>query len=177
MRCSASAPLEVTKVSQQSNGGLQADAQRGFSCEWKPPASHGAAHKSIFYTFSKYTWEGVKAEAYKPEPGNFANIVRNAIVGNKGESCNFDLRYFELSEGGFSSLEKHRHEHVVICVRGQGQVRMGKQIRDLNFLDIVYISSETPHQFINKGREPFGFFCIVDRERDRPQELDPDSII
>jgi quercetin dioxygenase-like cupin family protein len=176
-------------VSQQSDQSPQPDAQEGFSCEWKPGEDRGqnqcpgsnshaapADNKSIFYPFSEYTWEGVKTEAYKLEPGNFANIVRNAIVGARGESCHFDLRYFEISEGGFSSLEKHQHEHVVICIRGQGKVRMGKKVRDVNFLDVVYISSQTPHQFINKGKEPFGFFCIVDRERDRPQELDLGSI-
>lgn len=159
---------------------LQSDREEGFSCEWKPGQDHGAGHnhgicvgnKSILYKFlSNYTWQGVETEAYKPEGGNFANIVRKVIIGNKGESCQFEVRYFEISEGGFSSLEKHEHEHVVICIRGEGQVLMGKEVYDIHFLDTAYISPDTPHQFINRNKEPFGFFCIVDRERDIPQEL------
>lgn len=152
----------------------QSEEKKGFSCEWKPEDNKTTpvSNQNVIYTFGgDYTWEGVKPEAYKQKEGNFASIVRNVIIGDKGESCNFDLRYFEIMEGGFSSLEKHKHEHVVICVRGKGQVLMGKKIYDLRFLDTVYISPETPHQLINKYKEPFGFFCIVNRERDQPQEL------
>ncbi|MEW5801145.1 MAG: cupin domain-containing protein [bacterium] len=168
-------------MSRQSDQKPQSEKE-GFSCEWKPKNSAPSGNqpasgtRSTFFPFADYTWEGVQAESYKPEPGNFADIVRNVIIGIRGESCHFDLRYFEIAEGGFSSFEKHEHEHVVICIRGQGQVRMGEKMREMNFLDIVYISPKTPHQFINRGKEPFGFFCIVDRERDQPQELDMDSI-
>lgn len=166
-------------MSQSSHNPHQAQGKNGISCEWKRQQSQEASLgiQSTLYPFCNYTWEGVKPEVYKQEPGNFANIVRNIIVGAKGESCRFEVRYFEIAqEGGFSSLEKHNHEHVVICIRGQGQVRMGKKVHDLNLLDIAYISPDTPHQLINRGKEPFGFFCIVDRERDHPQELSLESI-
>ncbi|MEW6378377.1 MAG: cupin domain-containing protein [bacterium] len=166
-------------MSQVSRKPHQAEGKNEFSCEWKLHQSQEASsdNRSALYPFHNYTWEGVKPEVYKQEPGNFANIVRNVIVGARGESCRFEVRYFEIAEeGGFSSLEKHHHEHVVICIRGQGQVRMGKEVHDLNLLDVAYISPDTPHQLINRGKEPFGFFCIVDRERDQPQELSMESI-
>jgi len=34
---------------------------------------------------------------------------------------------------------------------------------------VVYVDTLEPHQLRNSGAEPFGFYCIVDRERDRPQ--------
>ena len=129
-------------------------------------------NRSILYTFVKnYEWEGVKTEAYKSESTHFSNVLRKVIIGTRGESCLFDVRYFEISERGFSSLEKHQHEHVVICVRGEGKILLNETISFLHFLDIVYIAPNTPHQLMNEGKEPFGFFCIVNSVRDEPQIL------
>ena len=126
---------------------------------------------ALYKFFNNYAWEGVQTEAYKQEKANFSDIIRKVIIGAKEESCLFDVRYFEIAEGGFSSLEKHQHEHVVICVRGKGKVLLNDTIFNLDFLDIVYISPHTPHQLINEGKEPFGFFCIVNSVRDKPQML------
>lgn len=116
-------------------------------------------------------WHGVKTEKYKPKGGAWANIVKRVIVGNRGESAKFHLRYFEISPGGHSSFEKHRHEHVVICVRGKGKILTGKRKNTLEFLDTLYISPDTPHQLSNPFDEPFGFFCIVNAKRDKPKIL------
>ncbi|ODS32551.1 MAG: 2,3-diketo-5-methylthiopentyl-1-phosphate enolase [Candidatus Scalindua rubra] len=43
-------------------------------------------------------------------------IVEN--IQPYGEKTSFDLRYFEIELCGFSSLEKHAHEHVIIGIRG-----------------------------------------------------------
>ena len=71
-------------------------------------------------------WQGIKTEKYKPKGGDWADIVRRVIVGKKGETARFHLRYFEISPGGYSSLEKHKHEHVVIC-EGKGHPYRKKQ--------------------------------------------------
>ena len=118
-----------------------------------------------------FKWKGIKTEKYKPKGGNWADIVRRVIVGNRGESARFHFRYFEISSGGYSSFEEHRHEHVVICVRGQGKVRTGRKMHLLGFLDTLYIAPDTPHQLSNPFDEPFGFFCIVNAKRDRPKIL------
>ncbi len=118
-----------------------------------------------------FTWQGINTEKYKPKGGDWADIVRRVIVGNKGETARFHLRYFEISPGGYSSLEKHKHEHAVICVRGKGKVLTGKKINTLNFLDTLYIAPDAPHQLRNPFDEPFGFFCIVNAKRDKPKIL------
>ncbi|MEW6674673.1 MAG: cupin domain-containing protein [Nitrospirota bacterium] len=116
-----------------------------------------------------FTWQGIKTEKYKSEGSDWANIIRQVIIGSHGESAKSHLRYFEISPGGYSSLEKHRHEHVVICVRGKGRVLIDKKTNALNFLDTLYIAPDTPHQLSNPFDEPFGFLCIVNAKRDRPK--------
>jgi quercetin dioxygenase-like cupin family protein len=148
------------------------DEKKGTCCDWAPTAEKEEINGSVFYPFrADFTWEGVPQERYKSAEGGWAAIARNVLVGARGESARFDLRYFEIAPGGNSSLEKHNHEHVVICVRGRGRVLLGGQVREMNFLDTVYIAPDDPHQLRNPYSEPFGFFCIVNHDRDRPREL------
>ncbi len=122
----------------------------------------------------EYRWEGVEKEAYKhgqEEGRQWVGIVRQVLVGKKAESTKFHLRYFEIDPGGHSSLEKHEHAHVVIVVRGNGQAVIGPSSHSISPLDTVYVGPWVPHQFLNQGEESFGFFCIVDEERDRSVAL------
>ena len=82
------------------------------------------------------------------------------------------MRYFEIEPGGYSSLEKHVHEHVVIGVRGNGVLVNSTGIHELGVHDIAYVKPLEQHQLRNNGDVPFGFYCIVDRKRDRPIAVD-----
>ncbi len=93
----------------------------------------------------------------------FPLVMNNAIK--------FEVRYFEITPGGCSSLEYHNHAHVVICIRGKGKLKLGKKYRILKYFDIAYIAPNEIHQLLNPFKEPFGFICIVDSERDKPVEL------
>ncbi|MCL5024341.1 MAG: cupin domain-containing protein [Nitrospirae bacterium] len=132
----------------------------------------GASSTSRLYRHrGDYSWRGIRKEKYKPKGEDWADIVRQVLTGSHGESTRFHFRYFEISPDGYSSLETHRHEHVVICVRGKGRVRAGKRRHTMCFLDTLYIAPDTPHQLSNPFEEPFGFFCIVNAKRDRPKLL------
>jgi len=119
-----------------------------------------------------YKWSGIKPEAYKKPDGSWADVVRHTLIGARGESTDFHLRYFEVAPGGNTSLESHEHEHVVVCVRGEGQCLVRKKEYEIGFMDVIYIPPGAPHQLRNPGKEPFGFLCIVDAERDRPVVLE-----
>jgi quercetin dioxygenase-like cupin family protein len=84
------------------------------------------------------------------------------------------VRYFEVEPGGFTTWEKHEHEHVVIVQRGRGHAVVGTQAHAVGPGDIVYVSPSDPHQFRcpAKAAEPFGFLCLVNAERDRPVPVD-----
>jgi quercetin dioxygenase-like cupin family protein len=132
------------------------------------------SNKSRFYKHKgNFTWREVKTERYKTEDSNWTGIIRKVLIGRHDESTKFHLRYFEISPGGYSSFEKHKHEHVVVGIRGKGEVLCGTKRYELNFLDTFYIAPDTPHQLSNPFSEPFGFLCIVNAKRDKPKILSP----
>lgn len=123
---------------------------------------------------SRYRWDHAELEPYKASVhagGEFAGASRQVLVGMRGERVAFHLRYFELEAGGYTSLERHRHSHVVVGVRGRGAVRVAGQTYVLKPLDAIYIGPEQAHQLRATGRSKFGFFCIVDARRDRPRPV------
>jgi quercetin dioxygenase-like cupin family protein len=122
---------------------------------------------------SNFTWKGIKTEHYKPSGTDWADIARQTLIGNHGESVKFHVRYFEIASGGYSNLEMHKHEHVVIGIRGKGICVTGKKKHILNFLDTLYIGPGIVHQLKNPYNGPFGFFCIVNAKRDKPNILSP----
>ncbi len=149
-------------------------------CEWlgasdRAPIGDGRSSR-LYRHRGDYRWEGVQPEPYKAPSEDWAAALRMVLVGQSAEPLDFQLRYFELEPGGFTSLEKHEHAHVVIVVRGKGTVIAGSECWHVGFLDTVYIAPLTPHQLLNAGDEPFGFFCIVDAVRDRPQPLSPGEL-
>jgi quercetin dioxygenase-like cupin family protein len=121
----------------------------------------------------QFRWEHTELEPYKlsAHAGEFAGASRQVLVGKRGERVAFHLRYFELQAGGYTSLEHHRHSHVVVGVRGRGVVRVGEESYTLKPLDAIYIGPEQAHQLRATGRSRFGFFCIVDARRDRPRPV------
>lgn len=119
-----------------------------------------------------YRWEGVELRAYKEEGGApFRTITRQTLF--QSETMAGELRYFEIAPGGYSTLERHAHEHAVMILRGSGRCLLGDKVLDLSVLDLVGVPPMTWHQFRAAGDEPLGFLCMVDRERDRPQLPDP----
>jgi quercetin dioxygenase-like cupin family protein len=122
-----------------------------------------------------FTWSGVSPTNYAEENSDGAGRAwretSRHIIKGREEGGLFDVRYFEVARSGYTSLECHEHIHSVICVRGQGYAIVGDGVFDVGSFDHVYVPSNTPHQFVNSGDEPFGFLCIVDTERDRPRAL------
>jgi len=127
----------------------------------------------VFYSLSKGRWKHIQAESYKKDTSSYQGMSRYELVGKRGESLLFHTRYFEIEKGGFSTYERHDHEHVVMVVRGSGEVKLGCRHLNLAEGDVVYVRPGDGHQFLNRtSDEPFGFICIVNAERDRPVAID-----
>ena len=139
------------------------------------PAAAAAPVASRVVRFDRgaFAWEGVARREYKRADATWAEVTRQVLVGAAGESCGFHLRYFEVAPGGHTTLERHRHEHAVVVLRGTGEVELGGAVHPLAFGDLVWVAPGEVHRFRNPGEEPFGFLCAVDAVRDRPEPVAP----
>lgn len=140
------------------------------------PDELSAANVSkLFRHTGDFEWNHIEPAPYKTEVGSWKDVSRRVFVGETGESPKFHVRYFEIAQGGHSTLEQHQHEHVVVVMRGKGHAIVGDKRVDLGFGDVLYVSPEEIHQLSNSQAEPFGFMCMVNAERDRPRPVDPEA--
>ena len=125
----------------------------------------------VLRALGDFNWSGRESAPYK-DAGDlaFKGVRRVELAGRFGERTAYDLRYFEVAPGGYSSHEKHVHAHVVIGARGVGRLRLGEVEVTLKRDDVAYIEPLQAHQLCNDSEAPFGFYCIVDHHRDRPMK-------
>ncbi len=115
-----------------------------------------------------FRWDDVDVLTYKQEgEAPFKDITRQVLFHRPELGC--ELRYFEMKAGGHSTLERHEHVHAVMIFRGKGTCLVGSEVRELSAPDLVFIPPMTWHQFRATAGEPFGFLCMVNAERDKPQ--------
>ncbi len=115
-----------------------------------------------------FRWDGVELLAYKEEgAAPFKAITRQVLFQRADLGC--ELRYFAMEPGGHSTLERHEHAHAVMIFRGAGSCLVGGEVRVVAAPDLVFIPPMTWHQFRATKGEPFGFLCMVNAARDKPQ--------
>jgi quercetin dioxygenase-like cupin family protein len=120
-------------------------------------------------------WESVSVLKYKEEGSHFKDITRQVLFDGSSElPC--QLRYFEISPGGHSSLEHHEHVHVVFILKGEGDVLVGGEVHRVSEKDVVTIPRHAWHQFQADRGGPLGFLCLVNVQRDRPNLPTPEDL-
>src|SRR5262245_39113399 len=101
------------------------------SCELPAPAPAAAPGSRVLRfrpaagPADPHTWQGVPLADYKAPADHHAGVTRAVLAGAGGETTAFHVRYFEVAPGGHTTLERHAHEHVVVVLRGRGEVRLG----------------------------------------------------
>lgn len=123
-----------------------------------------------------FRWQDVERKDYKTDSDNFRDIHRYSILSDETDGLNAHMRYFEIQPGGYSSLEKHRHTHSVMVIRGSGTVILGNRMEEIAVHDVIYIAPEAIHQFHADRDDPLGFLCVVDCNRDKPKIPDDETI-
>ena len=122
-------------------------------------------------------WSAIPAQAYKHDGASFCEVTRRVLLGApEGDELAFELRYFEVAAGGWTSLERHQHPHAVVVLAGRGEVRLVSERHPIAPFDAVYVAPGDPHQFVAAADEKLGLLCVVDCERDRPELLDDEAI-
>jgi quercetin dioxygenase-like cupin family protein len=124
-------------------------------------------------------WDGVEREGYVP--GDDGRVIRNTLIGARKDAPAdagpaLEVRYFEVPPGAQTRLEKHEHEHFVIVGQGIGHAIVGRDVREVRAHDVVYVAPLEPHQFVNRGAQTFGFYCVVTAHRDPGQALWPEEL-
>jgi quercetin dioxygenase-like cupin family protein len=106
-----------------------------------------------------FAWDGVAITKYPNEGAR--DVIKMQIIGLEDGAKNFEMRYFEVGPGGYTSFDNHIHDHGVLVLRGRGMVRLGKEKYDIGFGDVIYIAPNEDHQFENNCDEPLGFICVI----------------
>ena len=122
--------------------------------------------------FESGTYPGVEMTTYKDEPGTWVGVTRRVLASDT--RAGFETRYFDIAPGGYTSFERHSHEHVVIVLQGSGTVRLGGESHSIASGDAVHVAPNEPHQFLTEAG--MGILCTVDRDRDRPILLGTDGL-
>lgn len=122
-----------------------------------------------------YRWEETDVLVYKPTGTHFRDITRQVLF-DEDHGLPTQLRYFEIAEGGHSTLEQHEHVHAVMILRGRGQVLLQDRVEDVEALDTVFVPPMTWHQFRANRESPLGFLCLVACDRDRPIRPDEEQL-
>jgi quercetin dioxygenase-like cupin family protein len=120
---------------------------------------------------SGFGWDKVDVLDYKHATGEhapFKDVTRQTLF-HAQEKLGAEWRYFEVSPGGHSTLERHDHIHNVLILRGRGRCLVGETVTEIGEHDLVHIPSMTWHQFRAAEDAPLGFLCLVNGERDKPQ--------
>ena len=73
------------------------------------------------------------------------------------------LRLFTIEVGGYTPLEKHRHEHEVFILKGKALVRGADREVRTEEGAVIFISSWEEHQFKNLGDERLLFLCTKEK--------------
>ncbi len=89
------------------------------------------------------------------------DVSMRLMVGRADGAPNFSMRHFTVEPGGHTPRHSHDYEHEVYIVAGAARVEQDGEFADLGPGDVVFVRPNTTHQFMNTGREPFKFLCLV----------------
>jgi len=114
-------------------------------------------------TGDSYDWANVSEQFY--ESAKVRGVSVRWLIGAAEGAPHFAVRYFEIEPGGSTSLDRHKHDHGVVVLRGHGEVLLGEEVAEISFGDAVYVSLEEVHQFRCLGDESLGFLCVIPAHR------------
>jgi quercetin dioxygenase-like cupin family protein len=165
-----SKPLPVSKRKSAARKHTPAQNGRAKKIRADKPAVSKSS-RDVIKHLGSFLWQGIGRQSYKDIASHWAGVSRTELITLPATTeLPFHVRYFEIGSAGFSTREFHQHEHVVLVVRGEGTVELAGESHSLGVGDVVRVRSGQVHQFFHRGgKEPFGFYCIVAAERDRPQ--------
>ena len=110
---------------------------------------------------------GFKAIHYTDVPLEDVNEERAVgakirwLVSKNDGVRNFSMRYFEIAEGGRSPVHNHPWEHEVFVIKGRCRVICEDESGEVGEGGVILVPENTDHNFMNVGRGPLEFICII----------------
>ena len=87
-------------------------------------------------------------------------LKREVITANDG-APHFCMRVFEVEPGSSTPSHSHSWEHEVFILSGKGVVVGEQGATPIGKENVVFITPNEPHCFVNTGNDPLRFICVI----------------
>jgi len=91
-------------------------------------------------------------------------VTGRVVIGKADGADNFCMRFFELSEGGYSPKHSHEWEHEIVIHSGKGDVLCEGEWKPVTKGHVIFIPGNEAHQLRNAGEDPLVFACLIPSE-------------
>ncbi|KPL00239.1 MAG: cupin [candidate division Zixibacteria bacterium SM23_73_3] len=98
------------------------------------------------------------------DPGARGVTIR-WLISEKDGAPHFAMRLFEVEPDGYTPYHKHKWEHEVFILKGEGELITENKTSPLKQGDAVFVPGEENHQFKNTSRGILVFLCMVPIEK------------
>jgi quercetin dioxygenase-like cupin family protein len=100
-------------------------------------------------------------ELEEPQEEDLKDVKVRWLISKKDGANNFAMRLFEIQSDGHTPLHQHDWEHEVFVLEGNGVTRDKASEKPFKQGDIFFIPPMEWHQFVNTGKEPLKFLCLI----------------
>lgn len=87
------------------------------------------------------------------------------LICKKDGAPNFAMRLFEFEPGGYTPYHKHKWEHEVFILDGEGNLVVESKTHPIKKGDVIFVPGEENHQWKNTSDETMTFLCMVPIEK------------
>lgn len=109
-----------------------------------------------------------KERPLRPVTMEGANRVKVAkMVAESDGSPTAAMRLFEIEPGGNTPWHAHGWEHVIYGVEGRGALKSESGEARFGPGDALLVEPGEEHNFVNVGKEPLRFICVVPLRGDK----------
>ncbi|RKY58845.1 MAG: hypothetical protein DRP96_07880 [Candidatus Neomarinimicrobiota bacterium] len=89
------------------------------------------------------------------------DVEKQVLLGPDDGVPNFIMRQFTVQPGGYTFYHTHDYEHEVYIVSGRGIARNDKNEVAIEKQNVILVTPNEVHQFVNNGTEPLVFLCLI----------------
>jgi len=102
-----------------------------------------------------------EAEPKRFDANNVKGVTGRIVIGKADGASNFCMRFFELSEGGYSPKHSHEWEHEIIIHSGKGEVLCEGKWMPVTKGHVIFIPGNEDHQIRNASEDHLVFACLI----------------